>query len=221
MRFAQITQWARGAVALLVFISYWLEYQLLQQGLRGEGISASEAEANDWRIKLLGGLQLVVVLMAIIALVQWTYRAYQNVHRLPNARPSYRTGMAAWSWFIPFVNLWYPYKILQEIGQALGGFSSPDVKYVSSRWDYLLAGWWVLYIGGTIMTRLTIKIAAAADIPLAEMAQNDKLLMLAQVFTIASAVVTVALLKVIAPHEQRILAAQNAPYSLPTTTPRA
>lgn len=120
MRFAQVAQYVRGALALVVLFSYGAQYQLLGRLQRGVAVTPALADANDWRVRVLGGLQLVVTLLAFVAFVQWFYRAYQNVHRLPRARPDYRPSMAAWCWFIPVINPWYPYKIMVEIGHYLG-----------------------------------------------------------------------------------------------------
>lgn len=211
MRFAQLAQGLRGVVALVVLVSYGLQYQLLRRMQLGEIIGSEAANANDWRVRVLTGVQFVVALLAFIAMVQWFYRAYQNAHRLPRAKPEYRASMAVWGWLIPVINLWYPYKIMLELGHYLGGFSNPRNAIVSSRWDFLVVGWWVLYIGGAIASRVNVFTALHA----ADAGQFDgllratRLLMATQVLTIASAAVTIALLRTIAPHEQNLTPART------------
>lgn len=206
MRFAQLAQGTRGAVALVVLASYGLQYQLLHRMQLGEIIGPEAADANDWRVRVLVGVQFVVALLAFIALVQWFHRAYQNAHRLPRARPEYRASMAVWGWLIPIINLWYPYKIMLELGHYLGGFTNPRNTIVSSRWDFLVVGWWVLYIGVVIISRVNVSAvlnSSGAD-SLDGLLRTTRLLMATQALTIASAAVTVALLRTIAPHEQSL-----------------
>lgn len=207
MRFAQLAQGFRGVVALVVLVSYGLQYQLLRRMQLGEVIGSEAANANDWRVRVLTGVQFVVALLAFIALVQWFYRAYQNAHRLPRAKPEYRSSMAVWGWLIPVINLWYPYNIMLELGHYLGGFTNPRNAIVSSRWDFLVVGWWVLYIGVIIASRVNVFAALnAADAgQLDGLLRATRLLMATQALTIASAAVTVALLRTIAPHEQSLI----------------
>lgn len=205
MRFAQGAQYVRGALALVVLFSYGVQYQLLGQLQRGVAVTPAAADANDWRVRVLSGFQLVVALLAFVALVQWFYRAYQNVHRLPRARPDYRPSMAAWCWFIPFINLWYPYKIMVEIGHYLGRFAHPRTQVLSSRWDYLAVAWWVLNIGLVLFSRVVAYQARGESHSLAQLADATRVLMALQVITLLSAGVTLALLKTLAPHEEVLL----------------
>ncbi len=81
----------------------------------GGFVAPEQAQASDWRVRVLTGIEFIIVVSAFIALVLWFYRAYQNAHRLPRAKPEYSESMAAWGWIIPVINLWYPYKIMLAV----------------------------------------------------------------------------------------------------------
>lgn len=210
MRFAQGAQYVRGALAFVALFSYGLQYQLLRRAQLGVAVTPAAADANDWRVQVVGGFQLVVALLAFVAFVQWFYRAYQNTHRLPRARPDYRSSMAAWCWFIPVINLWYPYKIMVEIGHYLGRFTHSRTQVLSSRWDYLVVGWWVLNTGLVLFSRLAVHQSRGGAHSLAQLLDTTRVLMVVQIVTLLSVGVTLALLKTLAPHEQALLAAQPA-----------
>lgn len=211
MLFAQLAQWARGAFALIVLVSYGMQYRLLQRLQLGQSISNDAADANDARVQLLTDIQLVIAILAFVALALWFYRAYQNVHRLPNAKPEYSPNMAALSWFIPFVNLWIPYKIMLEIGHYLGGFTNPRITIISSRWDYLAVGWWILNIGVFIVSRFNLALLkySSDNISIEELLRSSRLLMASQVVTMLCALATIAVLKAIAPHESALVTSQD------------
>ena len=211
MLFAQIAQGARGAFALISLVSYGLQYRLLQQLQLGQSIADEVIDATDARVQLLTNIQLVVAILAFVALVLWFYRAYQNVHRLPDAQPEYSPRMAALSWFIPFVNLWVPYKIMLEIGHYIGGFTAPRTSIISSRWDYLMVGWWALNIGVIIVYRITLAalISSAESVSIEELLHSTRLFMASQVITALCAFATVAILTAIAAHESTPVIAQD------------
>lgn len=208
IRFAQVSQCIRGAFALGVFFSYGLQHQLLRRLQLGEGIPPGAAAANDWRVRVLSGIQLVIVLMAFVAFVQWFYRAYGNAHRLPRAKPAYSPSIAVWCWFIPVINLWYPYRIMVEIGHYFGRFSHLRQTVLSSRWDYLVTAWWSLSIAIVLFSRFTAFRAMGGAQSLDDLLHTTRVLMGTQVLTLLSALVTLAMLKVIAPHERDSLVNQ-------------
>ncbi|MBG8553461.1 DUF4328 domain-containing protein [Hymenobacter sp. BT594] len=50
------------------------------------------------------------MLLGLVAEALWMYRAYHNEHQLSLA--SYSKSMAAWSWFVPILNIWLHYRIM-------------------------------------------------------------------------------------------------------------
>jgi hypothetical protein len=212
MLLAQLGQWVRGALALVLLAANGMRYWLLSRIQHGKFVSSEIADANDQWVLVASVIQLVVALLAFIALVQWFYRAYQNAHRLPNARPAYSAGMAIWGWLIPIINLWLPYKIMLEVGHYLGGFTDPRNTVVSSKWDYLVISWWAINILIAILARINLLPTMTPSISssLEDLLQITRMQMSTQVVTILGVLTTLAILKTIAPHEQVLVAHSGA-----------
>jgi|GEM_PF-6068510 len=83
MHLAQGTQWARGLVALLLLISYGMQYQLIRHVQQGGTLAPGSGSASDSRVETLEYIQAGVMLLAVVALALWAYRAYHNAHQLP------------------------------------------------------------------------------------------------------------------------------------------
>ena len=122
---AQLTQLLRAVCSLASLVATAHQYYLLHQATLGHWPAPGEGMASEQRGEVLTGLQLLAALLAFGALITWMYRAYHNVHALPQAHPTHSTPMAIWGWLIPIVNLWYPCRIMQEIGHYTGRYSRP------------------------------------------------------------------------------------------------
>lgn len=67
----------------------------------------------------------------------WIYRASSNTHSLnPNIKIEFRPGLCLGSYFIPFLNLYWPYKSMKELWLL-------NVK--SNNTDIILS-WWITYL---------------------------------------------------------------------------
>lgn len=192
-------------------------FWMLRQAQLGKAVADELAEGISWAVPVFYSMQVLFHLLAFIAFVRWFYRAYQNVHRLPQAKPDYRADMALWSWFIPLINVWFPYKIMLEIGHYVGQFSHPRSPALSSRWDFLVVGWVVLDIAVFLAVRAILLLTPDRS-TLDELLRANQLLMATQVIFLLRALATIALLRLIAPHEQQLFAAQAAGSPAPAAS---
>jgi hypothetical protein len=62
-------------------------------------------------INLICALWLIVTLVIFI---MWFYKACSNLHKVVE-KPKYAPYWAVWSWIIPVVNFYLPYKIIKDI----------------------------------------------------------------------------------------------------------
>lgn len=106
--------WIILGIEILSIISSFLQLNLLQNAAIGNEISDTEANMNDIREKIIAILYLIAFIISGITFILWFRRAYFNLHLLNN-RLSYKEGWAAGSWFVPFLNLFRPYQIMQEL----------------------------------------------------------------------------------------------------------
>ncbi len=158
-----IMMWMLIPLTLLGILSDYQEYRLISKAMDGAFISTAEAAANDNRQMIVGLLMLGFNVALIVSFIQWFRRAYYNAHALQIPFLSYNEGRAAGSWFIPFANLYQPYKIATEIWD---GF-----HYALEKWipGHLTPGrafiviWWLLFIVTNFIGNLVSRFYIGSD----------------------------------------------------------
>lgn len=137
---------------LTIAVSLWRmvlrvqERNLLGRVERGEAFTFEEVNDLDDRLVLSWWVFIGVGLVCLAALILWMHRAYSNLHN--SYRGTIHTpGWAIGAWFVPFLNLWRPFKIMQEIWR---NSSVPE----RVRSDHLVTAWWVLWILTRVLNRL-------------------------------------------------------------------
>jgi hypothetical protein len=97
----------------IMIISEAFHLELLKQIQLGNFTNA-EIESNDLRQGILEASSFLVGISSVVTFIFWFRRAYNNLHQLSPSL-EYGEGWAAGAWFIPFVNLVRPYKIMKEL----------------------------------------------------------------------------------------------------------
>ena len=111
----RILLWISVALALAAAVSDLFELELLGRIESGEFVSDSEADANDIRQGVIALVELAFFVATAVVFLMWFSRAYRNVERL-GARPlRFSGGWAIGAWFVPFLNLWRPKQIANDI----------------------------------------------------------------------------------------------------------
>ena len=202
-RYAIIFQWVVVGISIISLASEAAEYFLLQKMASGTKVPHSQVEANDWRQQVVSSTQLVLMLLSFIAMVLWAYRAYENLHRLHKMpRPQYSEGAAGWGWFVPVLNLWYPYQVMKDIWYLTQRYAQPDDAPRFERDRNLIGGWWGLRLFTFFAGR---GIRAPSDGATMDQIQNYVLsTMCMNIMHIWCAVTVIYLLRKIRPFEQQL-----------------
>jgi hypothetical protein len=158
--FRSARRWASVAVILLS-----LEAALMATG----AAFAAAGAATEWRFEagmssltdlgafrqtvaaLVGAAGLVELVTAVPFLV-WLYRSMRNAPHLGAATAAHSPRVAVVAWFLPFVNLVLPYRIVGDLHDRL---ASPDTSRAGRR---LVRSWWIFWLTGAGLvgaTRLT------------------------------------------------------------------
>jgi Domain of unknown function (DUF4328) len=117
-----------AAVIVLASVQALLQIVLLLLRL-GSSRAAGGVEA----LSVLAQLALIVV-----ALI-WFHRTARNAQQWGPHRRA--VGWAVWAWFVPVVNLWFPYQIATDTARA-----SVDDPRGASRTVLLIRLWWAAWI---------------------------------------------------------------------------
>jgi hypothetical protein len=164
------------AEAVFLLMGYRIEL-----GGKKKDYSAEELEGLNSLALGLTGLLLVVLLATALAFSLWIYTAYKNLDFLNVEGLCYSAGWAAGAFFVPVLNLFRPYQIVQEIWKA----SSPEGKlrertaWLNANDSPLVICWWAVglataivpslflgfaYFGGITLSALVLYVVAALGI---------------------------------------------------------
>lgn len=140
-------------ITLLNAFSKFMDYQLLQQ----KTIDLRQLGANDLQNWLLGNTYFLGLLLLTYFFVRWFRRAYHNLHLL-GAELSFDERWATWSWFVPVLNLFRPYKIMEEIWEQSAKLSRHQrVNY------WLLGAWWASFLVSYLLSHFSSQLMLRAQ----------------------------------------------------------
>lgn len=113
-----------------------------------DAIMAQRAERNDAALIVAGVVRALLLCVAIVLFLIWIYRAHANLQRFQLERLEFTPGWTVGYFFIPFANLVYPYRAMQEIWKGSSSETPPDD---SEAWQdqpgsKLVIYWWVAYL---------------------------------------------------------------------------
>jgi hypothetical protein len=138
------------AVKLFAIVSNVMQIGLLRDALSGGSVTREQAEWNDQRQLLAAVISLLILAALLVALLLWLYRVASNLTALgnPKSRIEYTPGWAVGSFFIPFANLFMPYRAFREcwVKSAPLVRTEEEATFPPRTPTPLLAAWWVSWI---------------------------------------------------------------------------
>lgn len=115
---------------------------------------------------LVGLPGILVYVVLAIAFLMWLHRVVKNVPALGNAKSKveYSPGWAVGSFFIPFANLYMPYKAVREVWDKSDPAikSEDDIMFTPPASAPLLLGWWLTWLAATFLSRLSWRLERRA-----------------------------------------------------------
>jgi hypothetical protein len=157
------------AASLFSIFSSYLQVSFISDVLAGAELPDEAAVANDARESLSALLWLVVFAASAVAFLVWIHRAYRNLTALgnPERHLEYSPGWAVGSYFIPFANLVWPYKVMRELWTKSDPKvrTADDLTWYSSGAPPLVTIWWLAWIAAGVVGRLSITFADNARDP--------------------------------------------------------
>ncbi|CRK60136.1 hypothetical protein [Alloactinosynnema sp. L-07] len=116
---------ATTVMALIVAWATWDSYFLAQRFLWNDpGVSAFDLYAADDRIVRLTLIYLFALAISGVIFITWLYRARKNSEILCDAEHRRSRRWLIGAWFVPIVNLWFPFQVVSDIWKA----SNPDTR---------------------------------------------------------------------------------------------
>jgi hypothetical protein len=91
----------------------------------------------------VAGLNLLAIVAAGVAFICWLYQARTNLGTLASWELDHGPGWAIGGWFIPFLNLVIPYKVVAEVAKVSGWLAYGQPEYgAPRRRGGAPVGWW-------------------------------------------------------------------------------
>lgn len=200
--------WIMLALYVLMGLSHYFQYLLLARVADGEIVSTEAATANDSRQQLIAIVIVIAYIVSITTFIMWFRRAYYNLHQRAEVL-SYTEGWAAGAWFVPFVNLVRPYKIMTELyQQTYALFDSKSALYPKNYTTQYLGWWWAMWILNWLVDRIEFSVGRHAE-TIAELMQSTVFAMISCAIGIATSLLAI---KIITDYMnmEKLLALQDA-----------
>jgi len=147
-----------------IVVDFW-HIALIDRFLDGLDADTDALGSSDTRQAIVGGVEALLVLATGVAFIRWFHGAYRNVALLGTTELRFKPGWAIGAWFVPFLNLWRPKQIADDIWRA----SNPDapeaqgLAWHQERTTPLLALWWLLWLANSIATEIASRVWFTAD----------------------------------------------------------
>lgn len=155
--------WIVLGLEIVLFISGYFQYDLLQTVANGGDISMEVANSNDTREQFVGIIYMIVFLISAVTFIQWFRRAYFNLHIKVN-HLSHSEGWAAGSWFVPIVNLYRPFQIMKELYRKTKELLTKNGMTVSETFNTnSLALWWAIWIINNVIGQFVFRYSRNAE----------------------------------------------------------
>ncbi len=148
--------------AILAFIDvsqigFHLYQNNVLNGYENGEYSIELIESLDIVSVVIGLLQSVCIIFAIVFFIRWFRRAYGNLIRL-GVSMEYNENIAVWGYFIPFINWVRPIKTMKEIyTKTQDTLKNYDTSLIVDNNTGFIVLWWVFYIGNGVVSNYAAK----------------------------------------------------------------
>ena len=141
---------------VMMLLSETLQYILLNDIVQGNFVSDSSIDQNDLRQIIIAIVYGIAYLITAVYFIMWFRRAYFNIGQRINTE--YSEGWAAGGWFVPFISLYYPYKIMKELYVKTNAILRDKSNNHTHKVSVTSVGiWWGLWISTNITGQILFR----------------------------------------------------------------
>ena len=137
--------WVNFGILVILLASFVFNFILTLKIRSGQIVSEDVIASNKIILSAAYVVSWVLFVICFVCFLRWFRRAYHNLHKL-NTNLMFHEHWAVTAWFIPFLNLVRPFRIMNEMYEKAGAqmvaigamYKSPGVARVKYWWFLLL-----------------------------------------------------------------------------------
>jgi hypothetical protein len=129
----------------------------------GEPVSDEQITAIDGAAGMVAVIALVALVFAAVTFIRWLLQARRNVEVLGARGLVHSREWAVWGWFVPFLNLFRPYQVVDEVWRGSDPQPSRPFGLMSVDTPSLLGLWWGAWILNSVLGQVVFRMQVALD----------------------------------------------------------
>lgn len=180
----------------------WRHILLADAQANPDDVDMEKIEASDTLIIAINAAHLIIVILSMVFFIMWLRRAYFNLHSLSWHSARHSEGWAAGSWFIPILNLFWPYQIMEDIWR--GTQNAIREKFGEPQSTALIGWWWALYLINKFFGYITA-FASKGATEVDSLLTATRLEFVGDLVSIAAIVVTIRMIQRTSSFEKELL----------------
>jgi len=166
-------------------------------------------EASDTLIIATNVAHIIIVILTIVFFIMWFRRAYYNLHMLPWHNARYTEGWAAGSWFVPIINLWWPYQIMMDIWR--GTQNALRERLGKPQSAAIVGWWWTLHLITSIYGNIAAQYGRNAEKDIDTLLTSTKIDFAGEILSIPAIIITIILIQRTSNFEKELLIHSETP----------
>lgn len=195
-KFLKTMLWVALGISIISLISDFMQMNLLSSGT----FSQAAAESNDSRQQIMGILEMVVFIITGISFLRWIHRANSNCHEFEAQDMEFTPGWSIGYYFIPFINLYKPYRAMKEIWKV----SINPANWQNESGSALLGWWWALWLVYNFLGQVVFRMSMRAD-TISSLKASTTVSIISEIIDIPLCLVSVSLISTIYTKQERLV----------------
>jgi len=187
----------------------WRYFLLNDVQANPDDIDLDMINASDTLVLAINVAHLIVIILSIVFFIMWFRRAYYNLHMLPWHNARYTEGWAAGSWFVPIINLWWPYQIMMDIWR--GTQYALKERLGEPRSAAIVGWWWALHLITSFYNNISARIGWNAEDDIDSLLISTKVDFIGEILAIPAIILTIRLIQRTSYFEKELLEHSSTP----------
>lgn len=191
-------------VAAAMASSLWF-LTLLHQAAAGATFTKDEVAVRTGAFRAVVQLDALVFYASLAVWLIWLYKSYAGLAHLGTRQTLHAPGWAVFVWFIPFLSLYEPYRVIRELWLRSAVLNATEPEWGEQ--ISLVSGWWALFL---LANLAGLVVGARHFLGIQDPATLVEVILGAQILHAGAAILAIRVVRRIASFQHRGLAQPNA-----------